>query len=452
MIKFLYPQYLLLCFLLIPSSIFYLARIKNLVKIIRKEEKNYIIKLKLRTFLFSLAWIFLCVALATPVYGTKLVPIQKKGASIIFVMDVSNSMTIKENNISRLSTSKYLADFIIQKYNQYSFALVLAKGEGVLSVPLTFEKTTVLENINALSPLRLTSSGTDLEQGLLKAIASFNNELSNSKIIILFTDGDETKGQLLDVAKIILESEVMLIIVGVGTKEGGDIEVINEEGKKINKHSNLKEDLLIEMAKLSGNGSTYINSNSLYSLFFVLFFFSCNKNEKLIMLEGYISWQQKDWNQAFSHFLNAKEIAENNGNKAEYEMYALSSTCLMQNEDVSAINSLKKIENTRDEKLSSSVFYQLGIIAFKKQEYKLAASYFKKSLEKEPSKIDAKINYELSIKKLDDELLQKAKNAKMSITDDEDAYNAIVDIFKNEEKEECNEEKETGVKKNIYDY
>lgn len=170
------------------------------------------------------------------------------------------------------------------------------------------------------------------------------------------------------------------------------------------------------------------------------------------MLEGYISWQQKDWNQAFSHFLNAKEIAENNGNKAEYEIYALSSTCLMQNEDVSAINSLKKIENTRDEKLSSSVFYQLGIIAFKKQEYKLAASYFKKSLEKEPSKIDAKINYELSIKKLDDELLQKAKNAKMSITDDEDAYNAIVDIFKNEEKEECNEEKETGVKKNIYDY
>ena len=240
MIKFLYPQYLLLCFLLIPSSIFYLARIKNLVNIIGKEEKNYIIKLKLRTFLFSLAWIFLCVALATPVYGTKLVPIQKKGASIIFVMDVSNSMTIKENNISRLSTSKHLADFIIQKYNQYSFALVLAKGEGVLSVPLTFEKTTVLENINALSPLRLTSGGTDLEQGLLKAIASFNNELSNSKIIILFTDGDETKGQLLDVAKIILESEVMLIIVGVGTKEGGDIEVINEEGKKINKHSNLK--------------------------------------------------------------------------------------------------------------------------------------------------------------------------------------------------------------------
>lgn len=170
------------------------------------------------------------------------------------------------------------------------------------------------------------------------------------------------------------------------------------------------------------------------------------------MLKGYISWQQKDWNQAISHFLNAKEIAEFNENKAEYEIYALSSTYLMQNEDSSAVNNLKKIENTTDEKLSSSVFYQLGIIAFNKQQYKLATSYFKKSLEKEPSKLDAKINYEISIKRIDDELLRKAKNAKINVKDDEDTYDAIVDIFKNEEKEEWNEKKETGVKENIYDY
>ena len=124
----------------------------------------------------------------------------------------------------------------------------------------------------------------------------------------------------------------------------------------------------------------------------------------------------------------------------------------MQNEDSSAVNNLKKIENTTDEKLSSSVFYQLGIIAFNKQQYKLATSYFKKSLEKEPSKLDAKINYEISIKRIDDELLRKAKNAKINVKDDEDTYDAIVDIFKNEEKEEWNEKKETGVKENIYDY
>ena len=38
------------------------------------------------------------------------------------------------------------------------------------------------------------------------------------------------------------------------------------------------------------------------------------------MLKGYISWQQKDWNQAISHFLNAKEIAEFNENKADIRL------------------------------------------------------------------------------------------------------------------------------------
>lgn len=190
----------------------------------------------------------------------------------------------------------------------------------------------------------------------------------------------------------------------------------------------------------------------LYSLFFAFIFFSCDKNEKLTMLEGYISWQQKDWNIATSRFLKAKEIAEARGDKGEYAIYALSSTYLMQNETSSSMNNLMVLENTRDKELSSSVFYQLGIIAFKRQQYKEATSYFKKSLEKEPTKIDAKINYELSIKKLDDELIQKAKSAKIDAKEDDDEYNAIIDIFKNKEKEEWNEKKETGTKENTYDY
>lgn len=190
----------------------------------------------------------------------------------------------------------------------------------------------------------------------------------------------------------------------------------------------------------------------LYSLFFAFIFFSCDKNEKLTMLEGYISWQQKDWNIATSRFLKAKEIAEARGDKGEYAIYALSSTYLMQNETSSSMNNLMVLENTKDKELSSSVFYQLGIIAFKRQQYKEATSYFKKSLEKEPTKIDAKINYELSIKKLDDELIQKAKSAKIDAKEDDDEYNAIIDIFKNKEKEEWNEKKETGTKENTYDY
>ena len=42
--------------------------------------------------------------------------------------------------------------------------------------------------------------------------------------------------------------------------------MIDQDGKKISRHSQLKEDMLIEMAKLSGEGSIYVNSNSFLSL------------------------------------------------------------------------------------------------------------------------------------------------------------------------------------------
>ncbi|MGP1438025.1 MAG: hypothetical protein ACTTKH_03020, partial [Treponema sp.] len=75
-----------------------------------------------------------------------------------------------------------------------------------------------------------------------------------------------------------------------------------------------------------------------------------------------------------------------------------------------------------------------------------------KSLEKEPFRIDAKINYELSIKQLDDELIQKARKAKMSKKEDDDTYNAIIDIFRKQEKEEWNEKKESTKQESGYDY
>ncbi|MGP1439084.1 MAG: tetratricopeptide repeat protein, partial [Treponema sp.] len=121
-----------------------------------------------------------------------------------------------------------------------------------------------------------------------------------------------------------------------------------------------------------------------YSLFIILSFISCNinKNDKLIMLQGYISWQQKNWNMANSYFLHAKEIAElkNNTNTCNYALYALGSTYLMQNENEASMNSLIQLENVLEKELSSSIFYQLGIVAFKQQQYEKACMYFKKSL------------------------------------------------------------------------
>jgi len=268
MIKLLNPQYLFLSLLCLPCTFLYIKKLSLLKKIVNNEKKakKYFIKLKIRTLLFSISWCFLCLALSSPIYGFKYIPIQKKGASIIFVMDISNSMKIKDTEISRLATEKYLADYIIQKYNHCAFALVLGKGEGILSIPLTFEYHTLQEDIAKLTPNRMSVSGTNLESALSKAINSFNTERDDMHIIIMFTDGGETKGNVLKLSDAISNSDIMLLIVGVGTKEGGYIEIVDRDGEKIKKHSALNEELLLTLSNNCKNNSTYIDSNSFLSL------------------------------------------------------------------------------------------------------------------------------------------------------------------------------------------
>lgn len=262
--NFLYPEYIFFSLLCIPALTIYLKRIKKLKIIITNDDgaKKYFNKIKFRAVLFSFSWSFLCVALSCPIYGNVLVPIQKKGASIFFVMDISNSMTIKDKDVSRLNKAKYLADFIIKKHDGSAFGLVLAKGEGILSVPLTFEHNTIMEHISKLSPNLMTSSGTNLEQGVLKATNSFNEKRGNFNVIIVFSDGDETKGNLLKAVSFVSKEDIMLILVGVGTSEGGNIEILKENGKKDIKHSVLNSKLLKEASIKAGNGSIYVDSNS----------------------------------------------------------------------------------------------------------------------------------------------------------------------------------------------
>ncbi len=273
MIKFLYPQYLFFIFLSIIASFFYLKRVKRLKAIIGSEEiaQIYFNRIKCRTFLFSLSFCFLCVALASPMYGTQLISIKEKGASLIFVIDISNSMTIKERDVSRLSRAKYIADYTIEKYPNIAFGLVLAKGDGVLSIPLTFEHDVLREQISLLSPLMMSEAGTNLEKGILKAISHFCKDRSDFRIVLVLTDGEETKGEMMKTVKEIAKNNVFLVLVGLGTKEGGRIDILNEAGEKTSRLSVLEEENLKEVARLCEG--LYVNgedTTTLKALFGIL--------------------------------------------------------------------------------------------------------------------------------------------------------------------------------------
>lgn len=202
------------------------------------------------------------------------------------------------------------------------------------------------------------------------------------------------------------------------------------------------------------------------SILFFLFLCFCSvvclscglrKDEKFFLLQGYLAYKQKDWEGANIHFLHAEELLDSGG-KTEvlpYIHYAQGATLLMQNEIDAAAEKLKmigKIDEAEDAHLLSSLYYQMGFICFVQGDYRTASSYFKKSLEVESFNLDAKINYELSIREIENEKIEKLKASALNEMEGEEAYNTLLDVFRKREVEEWSEKREKEQRNAINDY
>ena len=228
--------------------------------------KKIIKKAKIRAFFFSAAWIFLILGLACPLWGSKPVSVRRRGVSVMFVSDISKSMSLQDIQPSRIAVQRQFLKILLEKMHKTSAesaaGLVITKGEGVLSVPLSFEKNALSSAIDALSPLILSSTGTNLEAGVLRALDSFGENRGNSKIIVLCTDGGETSGSLLHAAEKIKKTDAILIIVGFGTLEETKIKVLDEKGNTQLKDARLEEAFLQKAASIAGGESMYISALS----------------------------------------------------------------------------------------------------------------------------------------------------------------------------------------------
>ena len=120
--------------------------------------------------------------------------------------------------------------------------------------------------------------------------------------------------------------------------------------------------------------------------------------DSLALLSGFFSWTTQDWPSATETFLELSGAAEDAQDVYlhDYAQYALAATYLAQDEYDSALARLSEISEEAPSEIRAGVWYQAGLIAYRKEDYERAAGLFRKSLEIRPDAIDAKINLELS--------------------------------------------------------
>ena len=200
-----------------------------------------------RSLCWGLAWISLLVALSGLSWGTQLVPVQQTGSSLSLVFDISWSMTAqdvgtgKDRGISRLDAAASYAQSLLDHLDTTDVSVVIAKGEGVVSIPLTRDFNAIRSLLPSLSPRLMTTTGTSLGSGVRTAASSFPLLSVSKRTVVVLTDGEETDGTLERETEQLVASGIDVVFLGFGTTVGA--EILAGDGKTV-VHSFLQEESL----------------------------------------------------------------------------------------------------------------------------------------------------------------------------------------------------------------
>ena len=202
----------------------YLVRIYKINQQIKVNLKAVFIKFILRVTFFTL----LIISLLGPNFGIKEEKVEVVGKDIMIAVDLSESMNANDIQPSRIEKVKFEIKKIVDEFSGDRIGIIMFSGEAFVQCPLTYDKNALNLFVETLNTGLVPNSGTDfgppLELGLSKL--QYENSGDNdfkSKIIILFSDGEDFGEDTDQSIEKIKENSLKLFSVGIGTDEGTKI-------------------------------------------------------------------------------------------------------------------------------------------------------------------------------------------------------------------------------------
>ena len=109
------------------------------------------------------------------------------------------------------------------------------------------------------------------------------------------------------------------------------------------------------------------------------------------------NFNEKKYNLAIDNY---KYLIDSMNLNDDNVMLNLSHSYLLNGDTVNAINGYNSLINSKENKIKSIAYQQLGVISNKYQKLKESSELFKNSIKSNPKNIDSKFNYELVMKKI----------------------------------------------------
>lgn len=225
----------------------------------------------LRNALLLAAIFFAVLALARPQLDGRSTLVKKEGIDILFAIDVSKSMLVRDIRPSRLERAKLEIRAIIEELKGDRVGIVSFAGAAFVQCPLTTDYAASRLFLKSLSPNDMPVMGTAIGEALNLShkLLTSGDSPAGSRLVVLLTDGED-HGEAIKEAMVKLEEDdIPVFVVGIGSHSGEPIPDYDQRGRMTGYHkdtggqtvmSRLNEKVLKRVADHSGG--EYLNLQS----------------------------------------------------------------------------------------------------------------------------------------------------------------------------------------------
>lgn len=225
--QFAHPHFLWTLLIIIPITVWYVLKQRNLHATISLSTTQPFAKLPrtwkeyLRHLLFVLRMgtlACLIVVMARPQERDSWRTTSTEGTDIVLALDVSSSMMARDFDPDRFGAAKEVAARFIAGRESDNIGIVVFAGESLTGVPMTVDRAQLLQYLQNLS-MNVLEDGTAIGDGIATALNRLKEGKAKSKSIILLTDGSNNTGVVAPVtaSEVAKELGVKIYTIGIGT-------------------------------------------------------------------------------------------------------------------------------------------------------------------------------------------------------------------------------------------
>lgn len=187
-----------------------------------------------RAFFFVSGVAALCIALMRPCWDKTQETVSQKGRDLLIAIDVSRSMLAQDCKPNRLAYAKNKIRALVNRLPSDRIGLLIFAGTALVQCPLTTDHKAFFMFLDSLDAQTISSGTTALDEALKKSLTVFGSqEDKKTKLVVLFTDGEDFSSNLTGVKEQVLKQNVTMFAVGIGTTQGAPIPVLDGQGNQI---------------------------------------------------------------------------------------------------------------------------------------------------------------------------------------------------------------------------